>query len=318
MASLYGDDLAFDRRARRTQDPTFGGVAPTQNAGLPGGTAGPAPTSPPPADQPAPPTTTDALFGPYQHGAVDLTKFTDPNYHTPKYDITRLLTKFNPALGMNQPGLLDALNGLNYGTFSQPNGDVAYFTPNARGIAAGIDPHPFLGDWITDFGGKNDWGYAYYNPTMPADPFAASAAPAPTNQATANPMGSLPSWLTDGLNPADLIRFAFNTYLGRDPAPQDVQGYTGNGSMTMLDPRLLNSLDAIASSAEALQYAKSHPDQAIPAPPQPTAFQNSAAIGQALQRLSLSLPQLLQSRQTGPTAAVDPLTAWLLSLLGVA
>jgi hypothetical protein len=313
MASLFGDDLAVERRARRTQDPTFAGVAPTQNAGLPGGTAGPSPT--PPVPTPEPPTSTEPLFGPYQHGAVDLTKFTDPNYHTPKYDITRLLTRFNPALGMNQPGLIEALNALGFGTFSNPNGDAAYFTPNDNGIRQGIDPHPFMGDWITDFGGRNDWGYDYYHP--PADPFAASmAAPAPAP--SADPFGALPSWLTDGLNPADLVRLAYNSYLGREPAPQDVQGYTGGGSFQMNDPRLLNSLDAIAQSAEALQYAKSHPDQSMPAPPTPTMFQNSAAVGQALQRLALSLPQLQAGRTSGPQTPSDPLTAWLLALLGVA
>lgn len=321
MAYLLSDDLADLRTTRRQQAGlpttlpfTQPSGPPVYTAGLPGGTAGPNPPgTPPPASAPPAATVNFRLPGQYLPGngsGYDPTKGLDGG-GSAKYLLRNALSHFNPQQGIT-PDVLAALNSLGIGTFSG-RGD---------NLVVGGNVSPDFGstrrfDVIPNFssGHATTWGYLQEDKGGSLDPFAASTAPTP---ASSDPFASIPSWLSDGLNPADLVRLAYNTYLGREPAPQDIVANTGNYTSTMLDPNLLSALDAIASSAEATQYAKSHPDQQIPAPPQPTAFQNSAAVGQALQRLSLSLPQLLQGRQSGPTAPSDPLTAWLLNLLGVA
>lgn len=93
--------------------PTNTGIS---GIGLPGGVEAPpleAPASPEsPAAMPAAPAHKYALEG------YDAAKLADPNKHDPKYDIGHVMEQFDPHGGLQQAGLMEALNKLGIGQFS--------------------------------------------------------------------------------------------------------------------------------------------------------------------------------------------------------
>lgn len=301
MASFYGDENYADRpRRRTTADNPFAGSGDVYTP----------PTATPPTSPDAPPPS--APLSSPNYGSLtagfDPAKLNDPNKHSFKYDFGRTVAPFDPRQGFTAD-VLKALNGLGYADFGSPGGDqLSIHGVTEKGRAAGMDPRDFTGDYIYAFDAQNDatkWGFDWLDD-------AYNTATKPPAATPKDPYGSLPSWLTDGLTADDLIRLSYNTYLGRDPESAAM----GHSNFEMNDPRLLLTLNSIAKSAEAQQYAASHPGYAPPQMPTASAYGGSPAVAQALQRLALGLPQLMKNQQI-PGAVPDPLTAWLLQLLGV-
>lgn len=324
MASIYGDDpfgngtMVDGRRRRTTAVNPFDSGGSTQTSPLPGGMPGtqgnpntgfnpnPGGTAPTPPPSAVPTTRVTSLM------EGDTGKLADPSHiaGSPKYQFLSLAPFYgrgqeNDLLKQLQSSYGDYWNGWNFdgrGNFNY-GGDPSRLNSAWNGVTS-----------VDAYGGYNDgsgalrarWGADDGS----SDPFT-SAASAPRD-----PMASLPSWLTDGINAQDLVRLGYNTYLGRDPGQSEIAGQTGNGSFSAFDPRILNSLEQIAKSAEAQQYASNHQGYAPPPVPGMGAFGNSAAVGQALQRLSQALPQML-SGGGGPAAPPDALSEWLYKLFGL-
>lgn len=129
-------------------------------------------TNVPPTPTPAlAPTTTAPNYG-WLNG-YDYTKLSDPNnssYNHAKSAIGRTLAQFNPSQGFSD-AVLNALNGLGYGQFSGHGDQLSLSGITQQGVQAGLDPHDFTGDFITNWTGNNPndhsgarWTYAAWDP----------------------------------------------------------------------------------------------------------------------------------------------------------
>lgn len=138
-------------------EPTISGMPGTENnpntgiGGTPQGTPQPAPN-----------------FGSLSAG-FDVNKLNDPNKHSFKYDYGRAVAGFDPSKGFT-PEVLNALNALGYANFSGGGKMLNISGVNQRGIAAGMDPRDFSGDFVDAFdahNGATKWGFDWLdsNPT---------------------------------------------------------------------------------------------------------------------------------------------------------
>jgi len=143
-----------------------------------------APGEPTPGGEPAPAAGAGTV-GQYgmPAGAVD-TKFNDPNYHSPKYDLLRTVSKYPPTSdGMKQAIAEMNANG---GHYQIVGDDRVVDTSNGDSI-----------DLIQDVGGPNakwwfgsELEYANAHPGAGAPPPAAAAAAGPAPSAQAGPTGA--------------------------------------------------------------------------------------------------------------------------------
>lgn len=193
MDQFMGPDQPPDRQPdalpmeKPTEIPGFAGMLPMPGirAGEMNPNAGPAPM----VDQSSPLTqgidgsalrpgqgATAPLTPDYKYrnklGAIDDKKFDDPNYKSPKYQLERVEAQFDPSLGVDQPGFLDALNALKLGTFSRRGNsrdyvDLTNGVPEWDGMTGA--------DLIGDFGGANSWGVQGTGPGWEQDAAAGGA-----------------------------------------------------------------------------------------------------------------------------------------------
>lgn len=121
---------------------------------------------------------------------LDPNKFNDPNKHDFKYDTQRTLSAFDPRQGFT-PEVLEALNGLGYGTFSSSGGDKLSLSgaKNAKDAADFSDQ-----DWIFAKDANSDatkWNFG-----------GGGAAPQGSNGSSGAPdMSGLLKALTGGSTP---------------------------------------------------------------------------------------------------------------------
>lgn len=119
--------------------------------------------SPSPAPSPTQYGSTIGNTGYMEWGGIDANKFNDTSYMSPKYQVLRTLSGFDPNKGVT-PEVLAALNTLGLGDFTG-SGDNLYvggsnLSPEWNGYTA-IDV-------IRDEGGGNDlWGYGSWDPNAP-------------------------------------------------------------------------------------------------------------------------------------------------------
>lgn len=249
---------------------------PTQSAGLPGGTAGPATPEPAPAPTPTPEP-------PRQYGlsGFDFGKLNDPNHKTFKYQFGRIARNYNPQQGI-QAAMLDELNKLGFANFYGSGQHLGYKGVTAAGRAAGLDPYDFEGDFIQSWSnGQNPnatWQYDAYNPNPMPD------VPPPQAQQAGFP--GLEQWFQQMAMP--------------QPPPQAPSiSITNSG----IDPQTLAALMAT--------YQGGQPQQ-VSAPPYyaPSAVQTQAPPMMAPGPASGSRPVQTQG-VTQAAPGEDPFMAWL-------
>jgi hypothetical protein len=145
--------------------PSVGDPGPLDKAGTFAPIGESAPTLPPPMEGP---TKYGGTMGKFGVGAgYDQGKLANADHLSPKYQIGRTLSNFDPKAGIT-PDVLSALNSLNIGTFSGGKDKLT--------VGGNVDPR-FEGYTNMDvIGGFNDpnnpnksWGYQADNPNAPAD-----------------------------------------------------------------------------------------------------------------------------------------------------
>jgi len=172
MASPYNEQDELERQAllnemgrprgpRRRQPPVYGEAPGLQ----PGETTPDAltemPVPPPSVEEPA--KTDYSKWGSYGHGALNQDKI-DRGHDSPKYQIARTLSNFDPSKGIT-PEALEALNALGIGTFSGQDDKLFVggegMDPRFKGITGS--------DMVRGFKtGKGTWGgWGSVNPQGP-------------------------------------------------------------------------------------------------------------------------------------------------------
>lgn len=99
----------------------------------------------------------------YALSGYDAAKLADLTHNTEKYQLGRVLEQFDPSLGLQQEGLLDALNKLDIGDFYAESGD-RLGVRNARNGARWTDG---VGDIIQNYTGEGPKSWTYLDTSAP-------------------------------------------------------------------------------------------------------------------------------------------------------
>lgn len=301
MASIYGDDggTVTDGRRRRPTNagpgyiPPYGGGTGTPPRPTSTTTAPPiAPNEPNPnTPAPEPPKPPAPNFGSLS-GGFDFGKLSDPNKHSFKYDYARTVSAFDPRKGFTGD-VLSALNGLGYADFYSPGGDkLGIRNVTSKGVAAGMDPRDFLGDFINAFDAQNDatkWGFDWFDDATTAsggNGFPSSIpVDNPDPRVFSGPGGGDMSWLTDLLK-------SFAT--PNTPAPPAA-------------PPIVMNMPGAQPAAQYSQPSPTFGGGYVQPAYQPSG--NTEADATSL--LAMALPRLLQD----PAFANDPLVRRLMATM---
>lgn len=279
-----GGNESYPRQ--RMARPTFAGAGsapPVQNAGLPGGTAGPDPTppanpapTPTPNPTPAPPTRNFNWLSGFDQG-----KFNDQTHQSAKYQMGRIFSQYDPRQGVTDP-ILQALNGLGFADFYGSGQNLGLRRVTSAGQAAGLDPHDFMGDFVQGFHSNTPlWQYDAWQPDAPLSQLGAAVG---TPQGASQGQG-----------------FGFESLM---PLLTSIVNATGNQQAPSagMDPAQLSQL-----------LAGLQPPTPIPAPTLQT--QAPPMLPSAGGGTSPAIAPMLAGGGA-PTAVEDPFTAWLRSMLG--
>ena len=212
---------------------------------------------------------------------------------TAKYQLYDVLRRFDPRLGVTND-VVKGLNDLGLANFYGGGQTLGFRGVTAKGLAAGLDPHDFEGDFIRNFTGAdpNDhsgamWQYDWYEPPTTTGNSGLSALtsfftqPAQTTT-TAGGGGGESSWLST------LISSLTNS----PSTPSNTTTYTAPPSY------------APAPDAPPVNYYSEPGPQMLDL--------SNPQIGQALRVLAMRQPELYQRGEV-----TDPLMAQLLQLIGV-
>jgi hypothetical protein len=94
-------------------------------------------------------------------GSWDMGKFANPEHTTAKYQVGRVLDRFDPSQGVT-PEVIEALNALGLAEYYGSGDKAGYRNVTDAGRAAGIKDDGFAGDWVKNFTGEGEkrWRYA--------------------------------------------------------------------------------------------------------------------------------------------------------------
>lgn len=188
--------------------------------------AGIAPPAPPPAPAPSPSR--------YAVEGVNMDKFNNADHMTPKYQIMRAVSQFDPSQGLSDD-VMKALNGLGLGTFERTSGDKLRIGGNADPRFEGLSEI----DLIRNLTGAGDkaWQFGIDSPSSQGVP-----------SGMAGRSGMVPPGQGAGLN-ALLSGDPFSRIQGA------IQTINGNGQVNL--DALLGQLGSLGQMLGTDQGAKS-------------------------------------------------------------
>jgi hypothetical protein len=195
-----------------------------------------------------------------------------------------VLSQFDPRGGVSDP-VLRMLNGLGFGTFYGSGDRLGIKGVTAAGQGQGLDAHDFSGDFIQGYNSSTPyWTYDAYQ-----DPFTTAAEPPPTT-----PGGGSDGGASGGISAEQLVQILS----AQQPA-----------AASGMDPAMSAALMAALNQMAAPPAQPDNPTVV----PSLAASEGGSPVGRALQLMAMHMNH---GGGSGPQGPSDPLTAWLMSILG--